>query len=124
MTNTPLACRLVMSLLLLLPTAAAAQTGSARGSIDGQPLEVAVDCSNWGDHPYASITAADQNTHFEGTRFADGKFALTWKPEDHRYQLLFSDIEAASSIELVSTFSSKKLGRTYEADVAIDCGGE
>ena len=111
-----------LPLLLLLPTASAAQTGSASGSIDGQPLELALDCSNWGEQPYASIAAADKNEQFEGTRFPDGNFALTWKPGDHTYQMLFGGTEPGQSFELAETFSSEKLGRSYEATVTIDCG--
>ncbi len=110
-----------LSLLFTLPTAAAAQSGSASGSVDGQPLELALDCSNWGDQPYASVAAADKNEIFEGTRFPDGKFALTWKPGDHRYQMLFSDIDAAPSFDLAETFGSDRLGRSYEAAIRIDC---
>lgn len=103
--------------------ATASDKGRASGTIDGQSLDLAIDCSNWGDDAYPSVSAVDQNAIFDGTRFPDGKFALTWKPGDHRYQLLFSEVEARESIELRESFKSKKLGRSFDAQLTIDCTG-
>lgn len=77
--------------LAALP-ASAAQQGQATGTVDGQSLDVALDCSNWGAQQYPSLAAADKNVLLEGTLFPDGRFALTWKPADYRYQLLFDDV--------------------------------
>jgi hypothetical protein len=99
-----------MVFLFTVQPASAARTGSATGSIDGQTIDLVIDCSNWGEHAYASVAAADKNTLFEGTRFPDGKFALNWKPADYRYQLLFSNIEPTPGFELANSFTKTVAG--------------
>ena len=109
--------------LITLP-AVAAQEGRVTGTVDGQTLDVAIDCSNWGDQSFPNISATDQNIILNATRFSDGKFAFTWKPADYRYQLLFTDVgEPTPTFELTKTFNSKKLGRSFDADITIDCQG-
>lgn len=70
----------------------------------------------------ATTTGADANVHLDVTLFTgQGRLAVTYKPADKRYQLLFPVDGPAETLEVSSTFSNRDTEDSYEARVSVDC---
>lgn len=104
-------------------TAYPALAGRATGTVDGYTFDVALDCSGWeGEYMSATTTGADVNVHLDVTLFTgQGRLAVTYKPADRRYQLLFRVDGPAETLEVSGTFSNRETGESYDAQVSVDC---
>ncbi|SEL52325.1 hypothetical protein [Halomonas daqiaonensis] len=97
--------------------------GRASGTIDGHDVDVELDCSGWqGAMMSATSTGPDADLLFDAMLFVEmNRLAITYKPEEKRYQLLFGIEEPGEKLEVASTFSNKATGDRYEAELSLDC---
>lgn len=104
-------------------TAHPAFAGRAVGTVDGNAFDLELDCSSWeGEYMSATTTGADVNVHLDVTLFTgQGRLAVTYKPADKRYQLLFPVDGPAEALEVSRTFSNRETGTSYDAQVLVDC---
>lgn len=118
--------RLLATALLVAAVPLAAEptfAGRASGIIDGHPIDIELDCSGWqGQYMSATSAGPDKNLHFDATLFVDqNRFAVTYKPGEKRYQLLFGVDGPSEQLEVASTFRNNKTGESYEAELSLDC---